>query len=187
MRIYGCITCRSAWAASPLLEADGSHFSLFEQEPCKGVVLPFLEERLMMSAARDVHRAEATRDAAIMRAEAVASQAQKAIGELYQEQKVTTRAALRTYRAELRAERAEGILEATTSDPAVVMRTLLSCQQLMRVFADRRPCPSCRGGLDHRLQCRLDRLLSRIALVIEPRHSPHKIHRAGRRKMKRGA
>ena len=179
MRTFGCLTCGTAWAESPLLEPDGSHFS-DAQAPCSGAVVSFLPEAMVGTSAADVLRAEAIRDAAIWRAEAVASQAQRAIADLYWEQKTSGRAAVRAYRNVLRLERLGALLTTSESAPMAILRALLACESLLDSFARRRPCPSCRGGLDHRRLCRLARLMDRIALLTSERKAPQKIRRSRR-------
>jgi len=185
MRIFGCITCGSAWAASPATEPDGSHYS-DSQVPCSGTAVPFLPEAMVGANASAVLCAQATRDAAIWRCEAIASQAQRLIWEWFQSDRAAGRAVVRAYRAVLRAEQAEGVLEASRSFPAATMRLLIASERLLRALSHRRPCPSCRGGLDHRPSCRLQRLLDRVWLLTSARHAPHKIRRS-RRRMQRGA
>jgi len=192
MRIYGCRVCGSAWAASPCLEVEGSHYPGFAPDSarvCRGTVETFLPESMVGTTAADVLRAEAIAGAAIERCEAVASQAQKAIAELYWEQRAGGRAAVRAYRNVLRLERAEAALKTSESAPMAVMRALLSAEALLMVFGRSRPCPSCLGALDHRPRCRLTRMLDRIMLLRTPRVSAQKIRsaRARRSSLRRGA
>jgi len=188
MRAFACLTCSSLWPHPPLMLSEGAHFAP-DDSRCTGNVESLIPESLMSSDAAAVHRAEGIRDAAIWRAEALADEAQKAIGELYFEQKASGRAAVVAYRNVLRLERVEGIIQTVESAPMSVMRALMGAQSMLRSFEARRPCPVCRGALDHKKRCRLERLCSRILLLTSARLSSQKIRsaRARRSSLRRGA
>lgn len=179
MYIFGCVTCASVWSHVPLIVQETAHLAP-DDSLCTGTVERFIPESMTTPDAQAVCRAEALKDAAIARCEAVASQAQKAIADLYWERRASGRAVVRAYRQIWRLERIEASLRLAEAAPMSVMRTLLAAERLLIAFSRRRPCPSCRGALDHRPRCRIVALLDRITLLTSKRVPPRRIGRASR-------